>query len=1503
MRFFFLLTLLCGCFSQLDPLAPWPFTFGDQQRRSHSAFTGPVVGPPELMWSYTLPAGGKAAHPPVITSSGAVSFYTYPVVLTPLTNSIVSLNGQNGSLLWIKQHISNNVFRTGVTVSADAAGNLWCAIYQRLARFNGATGAQTFGGPSNVLGASGGALLSANNTVLVTTTSNKILYGCWAPLFPSNGCEKISLPIANGGRALYPRNQSPEPPPFQLLSPTQNTPTPAEWLLGSPAVSNLDGSIFVQSYNNNWLHKVFSNGTLAWAINTIVYTNSERNPTVSNDGSAVYAVGNTRVYAINATGAYGTILWTYDPPGAPGLIAVSPRAASELLFGDASGVVTCLLPNGTLRWAAAVGGAIASSPTVGGDGTVYVASASGWLSALQGDTGTLLWRVWTFCTAPCLNQPSIGANGWLYFTSEGSGPVLPAIYAYAPAPSPTGTPTPTPSPSPTLSPGASPSVSPTGTASPTGSPTNTATPSATGSGTGTRSGTPSRSGCLLCGVNASGGAPQWTQARAVATQGNSPYVGPRSGVYVLNRDYNDGQGIKGTPAIGPNGNVYYARGDNNMHITNPAGELLNRFWIGGQPSASIELHPSAPYFFVIGSTGGPSARSAAPPFGTIWASGAHGAGPCVVLPPTNSSMLLTVHGSPGKVVAWRALTGAVLWVWQPAGAFTFNACPAFDPSGSSFFITSSSPGAYRLFRVAMDGTQLWNSTAAGGGAPVLSASGSWSVPTVVPDGSLVIFPASDGFVRAVSPADGAVVWAYRVGGTSLPMFGTLALRSNGTAGPSVIGVSNSGFMFALRAASGALLWTSAIDGSCNSASMPLIDAAGVMYVYHCTTTAAFNASTGAPFWSVAMTSAEGISGPYNAWISLGANGFLYMFTAWITGEMWVMQPLPSPTATPSGTTSPTATLSPGATPSASPTYRSASPTPTPSLTPTGTGLFWTASPSNSDSQSSTGTGTVSATPTATPSNSGTLSPGATPSSSPTGSPTPPSRSGTPTPNATSTGTPSGTLSPGASPSATASATATAAATGTPTVSPTRSGGASFSASPVPSPSSSPAPALCALAPLAGSGAPGGADGAALTAATVNSTGGLAFVPGRVGNAGAALLFADTGSSRVRRLWLGNGTVDTLPLPWALMAPQGIGVAMRPPIPGWEDASALAPLAYIVADTGAPALRVAFTNGSAAASFLPGGPALAAPWGVAVEAAAAPASSAQFAFWVSDAGGNRVFRFALLPAPALLVTAGSGAMGWADGPGAVAAFSSPRGVAVRSGSGVGAAPLLVADFNNNRVRAVSNNGSVATIAGCGVAATFNAVGLAACFDGPLALAVDERGGVFLAEGGGNRIRYIAFPSLTVSTVLGRPSGAPALGLGAVAGISAPRGLALALHPLAAGSGFPLFVADSGNAFLRAAECGAAPSPSPSSAPSPSPPARRFFPLPPLSSSASRASSAARRDASSTRGCSSMTASSTAGKASSFFPSSASMRWYSSMSYWVTKVTARPARPARAVRPTR
>jgi hypothetical protein len=212
-----LLALFRGCSSQLDPLAPWPFTFGDQQRRSQSPFTGPVIGAPVLQWSYPLPGGGKAYHPPVVTSAGAVAFYSYT------TNTIVSLNASTGAWRWATTHSGSGLIggQFWVTISAAATGALWAAINSRLSMFEGATGVQTnWVTTPGFSSANGGVVLSKNNTLLVTDASQK-LYGCWAPLFPTSACTTINLPLANGG----------------------------QWILGSPAVSNLDGSIFIQSYN------------------------------------------------------------------------------------------------------------------------------------------------------------------------------------------------------------------------------------------------------------------------------------------------------------------------------------------------------------------------------------------------------------------------------------------------------------------------------------------------------------------------------------------------------------------------------------------------------------------------------------------------------------------------------------------------------------------------------------------------------------------------------------------------------------------------------------------------------------------------------------------------------------------------------------------------------------------------------------------------------------------------------------------------------------------------------------------------------------------------------------------------------------------------------------------------------------------------------------------------------------------------------------------------------
>jgi outer membrane protein assembly factor BamB len=78
----------------------------------------------------------------------------------------------------------------------------------------------------------------------------------------------------------------------------------------------------------------------------------------------------------------------------------------DAVAGDAAGVLTVCNPNGAIRWrfAATPGSGIFAEPAIGdvnGDGTqdVVVGGTDGYVYALDGESGTLLWQVPT-CAAP-----------------------------------------------------------------------------------------------------------------------------------------------------------------------------------------------------------------------------------------------------------------------------------------------------------------------------------------------------------------------------------------------------------------------------------------------------------------------------------------------------------------------------------------------------------------------------------------------------------------------------------------------------------------------------------------------------------------------------------------------------------------------------------------------------------------------------------------------------------------------------------------------------------------------------------------------------------------------------------------------------------------------------------------------------------------------------------------------------------------------------------------------
>ena len=103
-------------------------------------------------------------------------------------------------------------------------------------------------------------------------------------------------------------------------------------------------------------------------------------------------------------------------------------------------------------------------------------------------------------------------------------------------------------------------------------------------------------------------------------------------------------------------------------------------------------------------------------------------------------------------------------------------------------------------------------------------------------------------------------------------------------------------------------------------------------------------------------------------------------------------------------------------------------------------------------------------------------------------------------------------------------------------------------------------------------------------------------------------------------------------------------------------------------------------------------------------------------------------------------------GMADG--AIAKFSTPYGMALHDGK------LVVADYDNNRVRVVALDGTVATYAGAGTAGFADGTMSAALFNKPQGV-VATSAGVFVTDLGNYRVRKLSGDS--VATVAGNGEG--------------------------------------------------------------------------------------------------------------------------------------------------
>jgi len=173
-------------------------------------------------------------------------------------------------------------------------------------------------------------------------------------------------------------------------------------------------------------------------------------------------------------------------------------------------------------------------------------------------------------------------------------------------------------------------------------------------------------------------------------------------------------------------------------------------------------------------------------------------------------------------------------------------------------------------------------------------------------------------------------------------------------------------------------------------------------------------------------------------------------------------------------------------------------------------------------------------------------------------------------------------------------------------------------------------------------------------------------------------------------------------------------------------------------------------------------------------------------FVADGGdSNRIRR---IGADGVVGTYAGGREGFADGVREAAAFNTPSALALdRAGN------LYVADTGNHAIRKIARDGSVTTLAGDGQPGYLDGIGRTARFNGPVGVAVDRHGNVFVADTYNDRIRRIA-PDGTVTTVAGNGRPGAMDGAAATAGFDTPVGIVVDK----AGT---LFVADTGNNAIR------------------------------------------------------------------------------------------------------
>jgi sugar lactone lactonase YvrE len=134
--------------------------------------------------------------------------------------------------------------------------------------------------------------------------------------------------------------------------------------------------------------------------------------------------------------------------------------------------------------------------------------------------------------------------------------------------------------------------------------------------------------------------------------------------------------------------------------------------------------------------------------------------------------------------------------------------------------------------------------------------------------------------------------------------------------------------------------------------------------------------------------------------------------------------------------------------------------------------------------------------------------------------------------------------------------------------------------------------------------------------------------------------------------------------------------------------------------------------------------------------------------VADTGANAIRKIS--PAGVVTTVAGDGAAGFRDGPALKARFNGPIGVATD-----GAGNIYVADTYNDRIRLITPDGQVKTLAGGAAPGFADGQGAGAAFDTPCGLALDPTGAILIADAGNDAIRRLGKDGQVVTLARAAP----------------------------------------------------------------------------------------------------------------------------------------------------